>query len=242
MKSIGILSIFCVLLASCSSTPGKLDEHLMETKNVAVVGFVENAIPVSRIGLTVFNNARTEIRPSEDLNHFIAGEMARQLKSLRPNWHVQLVQPSPDMLKKMNRLSAEGVGGDVFRAAMHDAALSSLGGSADMVMLALPAAPQYSPFRNASGVLLRTLSLSTVESARVFGAVWIPVMSKSGQLVASNSAPDGYYFTDVPASDLKLSYELNGVSSGPAPALVEEAVHKQISRNISEVLARLLDK
>jgi hypothetical protein len=84
------------------------------------------------------------------------------------------------------------------------------------------------------------MSLSKVDTAEVFGAVWIAVASKSGKLAASNSAPDGYYFTDLPASDLKLSYELNGVSSGPAPALVEAAVHKQISRNISEVLSRLL--
>jgi hypothetical protein len=240
MKSIASLVIVCVSLVSCSSIPGKIDENTKETRNVAIVGLVENSIPVSRIGLTVFNNATVAIRPREDLNNFIAEEISLQLKSLRPNWNVYVVQPSQDLLDRLSRLDAKHAGGDEYQLVIHDAAVPALGAGADLVLVALPAAPQYSPFRNSSGVLLRTLSLSKVDSARVFGAVSISATSKSGKISASNSAPDGFYFIDFPASDLKLSYELNSVSSGPTPALVEAAVHKQISRNISEVLSRLL--
>jgi hypothetical protein len=240
MKSIVIFFFACLSLASCSSIPGKIVEDTTVAKNVVVVGMVENSIPVARIGLTVFNNASTAIRLSDDLNHFIGEEISRQLKTLRPHWHVQVFQPSQDLLNRLSKLRAEGAGGEAYQLVIRDAALPALEEGADMVLVALPAAPQYSPFRDSSGVVLRTSSLSKVDGARVFGAVSISATAKSGKLVASNSAPDGYYFTDVPASDLKLTYALDSVLSGAAPGLVEAAVHKQLARNIAEVLSRLI--
>lgn len=242
MKSFVAILFVCFSLVSCSSIPGKIDEGAINPRKVVVIGLTENSIPVSRIGLTVFNNSKVAISPHEDLNKFIGEEISRQLKNLRPSWNVQVVQPPQEMLSRLARLSTQQAGGDEYRKVIREAALPGLQAGADIVLLALPAAPQYSPFRNGSGVLLRTMSLSKVGTAEVFGAVWISATSKSGDIVASNSAPDAYSYTDLPASDLKLSYELNDVPSGPAAALIETAVQNQISRNVSEVLSRLLGK
>jgi hypothetical protein len=197
---------------------------------------VGNDIPVHRVGLTVFNNAAVTLHAKKDFNDIVTRGIQARLASTRPDWKVQAVTPPAAILERIN---AKNAGGDAFRAIIRDITLPLIADGNDAVVIVIPSNPQYSPFTSGAGVLLRTMSLTTVKVARVFGTVNVMVAVRDGSIAASQGTVDNFTFTDIPVTDLRLDDDIQNKMTPATQSLIEEAIEKQYARAVEKVLGQM---
>ena len=233
------LCLLSLLLYGCAAYPSKITEKEGKIKEVAVISLVQNSVPVSRIGLTVFNNASTSFVPSTNLNELISQKIETHLRSSRPNWRIRTAIPSTELLGRLDALEKKGGNAEEYRALIRDTAQSLSKNGADAVFIAMSSPRQYQPFRNAAGVFLRTSNTSQLQDAWIFGTVSIAITFEDGELAASSSAPDGYIFTKVSADKIGLTYKIEDGLMPTQKASIEDEIDKQFSINIARTLSQM---
>jgi hypothetical protein len=220
------LIVVC-LVAGCASAP-RTSADDQTVHKVAVLSLLDEQTPVSRVGLTVFNNARESIDQRGTLNAFANEVLEKRLHAARPNWTVVQADADAKGLAKKNEgpawTSFTGrISGDLQQIAQHS--------GADLMFVAIDTTLENSLGRGV-GVWMRTISLSSVTNAHLHTHVLLVLVDRDGKELARYSAADGDKTVD--AKSLGLSYDLSTLQQPNVKERVSEALHQQLAQGLTQ--------
>lgn len=178
-----ILLAFVLALTGCAA-PRLSQQADQRIKTVGIVSLVPEKANFTKIGLTVFNNEYAQIEMGDQINATIESSVAQRLAAVRPQWQVKSLQyPRGEWTQK---LYATGF----FAGSQRDKVTADLAALARANQLdAIVFVSKYRPENvhgDGVGVLLRTLSLSSVGDAYVTSYLSASLLDPQGEILASS--------------------------------------------------------
>jgi hypothetical protein len=180
---LALCSVSFLLLSGCAATR-LTDETEKQIKNVAIISLVPEKANYEKIGLTVFNNERSEIDMGDQINSIIESTATKRLAVARPAWKV--VKVPYDRAALMKRLNASGM-----VMAYHEERIEKelaeiiRANGLDAVIVVSSYKPENS-HGNGVGVLLRTLNVSSIQSAYAHSNITLKIMDPSGKIIVAS--------------------------------------------------------
>lgn len=224
------------LLGGCGAQP-RTPEQEAAIHRVAIVSMLEEDVPIVRIGLTVFNNAATQVVPDRSINESATSTVAERLKRTRPQWVI--VDAKYDARALVNKLrSPKGFihGYDADKVSADLTEIARVAG-ADALLVVVPEGYERVPVVGV-GVAMRTLSMSSVGNADIYSAITIRMLDRTGKQI---DAAGTMHETQVslPAASLGLSYDLTAVNTPEAKAKISTALLNQLRRGVDACMTGL---
>ena len=219
--------IAACLLAGCASPPRTAADDQAVHK-VAVLSLLDEQTPVSRVGLTVFNNQRLTIDQHGALNAFADEVLEKRLRAARPNWTVVQARADARALEEKNRgtpwTSFTGrISDDLRRIAQES--------GADLMFVVIDTTMENSPGRGV-GVSMRTMSLNSVDKALLHTHALLVLVDRDGKELTNRGIAGGDKTVD--AKDLGLSYDLSTLQQPEVQKRVADALRQQLAQGLEQ--------
>lgn len=218
-----------VFLGACA-TP-KASERDASFKTVAVLSLIDEKARIARIGLTAFNNESKFLNLEGRCNDTIQASVADRLHRLRPGWKVVPAATVPELSVAKMADTYQGY----FRSSVGpDIAAVARASGADAVFVVGPNFYSATPVMGA-GLVLRTLSLTEVQSAAMYATIRVSLFDAGGNELGSALAGDDFV-GGMSASSLGLTYDLSTLDSPATHERVVAALLKQMETAVGSSL------
>lgn len=226
LRRLALATLLTTLLSACATGP-RTAESDAGVRNVTVVTLLEEKAPISRVGLTVFNNEVVEVDQGGELNRLSRRLVEQHLRDKRPDWVIKDAGVDSTMLAKKNREG--GVSWTSFTGNISDDLRRvAKATGADLVFVVLDTTMENSPGRGV-GLTLRTVSLSSVSNALVHAHVLLTLVDKDGKELTNRSGGNSL----VPAAELGIKYDVRASLKDPlVQRRVSDALKKQLSASL----------
>jgi hypothetical protein len=182
MKRLFLVAI-ALVLTGCAA-PRLSQQADQRIKTVGIVSLVPENANFTKIGLTVFNNEYAEIQMGGKINATIESSVAQRLAAVRPQWQIKPVE-YPRVEWTQNLYATGFFAGSQRDRVTSDVAALARANQLDAVVLVSKYRPENA-HGDGVGVLLRTLSLSSVGDAYVTSYLSASLLDPQGEVLASS--------------------------------------------------------
>lgn len=234
MKRLFLLAV-ALALTGCAA-PRLSQQAEQQIKTVGIVTLVPEKANFTKIGLTVFNNEYAQIEMGEQINATIQGTLTKQLAVVRPGWKVKPVSyPRTEWIQRMN---ASGF----FVSSPQERLAKDLTELARVNQLdAIVVVNKYRPENvhgDGVGILLRTLSLSSVGDAYVTSYLYANIVNSKGEVQAASWGSSPLPPKVIDPKAYGIQYKL---ADNNDPAL-QDRLRKDIVDQVAKVTADLVKR
>lgn len=196
--------LFVLSITGCASTRITPEDE-KRIRTVAIITLVPEAARIEKIGLTVFNNERAEIDMGGSITSTIISVAKKRLSVARPQWTVkEIAYDRPRLIERINKPGMVMA----YHEERIEKELAELASANHLDALLVINAQRYETIPGQGvGVWLRTMSLSSIQTALVHSNVDLKVVGPQGTVIArGRGLPETPKRIDP--SVLGLSYEM----------------------------------
>lgn len=222
-----VLAIFITGCASTRITP----EDEKRIRNVAVITLVPDKANFEKIGLTVFNNERSEFDMGDQITSTIFSTAKKRITAARPKWTIKDISyDRPLLIERINKRSIVMS----YAEERIEKELAELSRNNDLDAIFVVTAQQYDSIPgNGVGVWLRTMSLSSIGRAYVHSNIDVKVVGSNGTVIARGfGLPENPKVINPAAYDIK--YEMNDNMNPNVLNRLRPEILEQLQRSINK--------
>lgn len=233
-----LLLAFCavsfLLLSGCAATR-LTDETEKQIKNIAVVSLVPEKANYEKIGLTVFNNERSEIDMGDQINSTIESVATKRLAVARPAWKV--VPVSYDRATLITRLNGSSMVMAYNEERIEKELAEIIRANRLDALIVVSAFRPENSHGNGVGVLLRTLNVSSIQNAYVHANVSLKVIDTNGKIIARSPGQSTSRLINPAAYG--IGYSMSGNSSPELIARLRADITQNLTQTVNQKLEAL---
>ncbi|WP_175626295.1 MULTISPECIES: hypothetical protein [Oxalobacteraceae] len=232
------LFICLVALAISGCATKKLSEvEEQRIRNVGVVSIISEDASFQKIGLTVFNNEKTVIEMNGQVAATVFSIANAQLTKSRPNWVVKrVVFEQSAMIKKLN---ASGmVMSSPVEKIQKDLGEIAKSNGLDALLVFFPVRYE-SVSGEGVGVMLRTMSLSSVAGGFAYATIDMAMIDQRGEIVAYAGTGSILASKAIDIEGYGIKYSLNANTTPEVTDKLKTDIKDLLKQNVTIRLGQI---
>ncbi|MFC7286593.1 hypothetical protein ACFQPC_00960 [Herminiimonas glaciei] len=204
-----LICLIAIFVSGCAAKKlSETDEQRI--RNVGVVSIIPEDATFQKIGLTVFNNEKTVIDMNGQLTATITSTVNSRLAQSRPQWKVKDIGFEQSALLEKYKTSDGKIPSDPGKIKKDLAQLAKNNGL-DAIIVFFPMSYEHAIPGKGVGVILRTMSLSSIGRGYAHAAIGMTFVDQQGETMVYEhiGAEKFSKAIDVDGYGMKYSLEAN---------------------------------
>lgn len=232
-----LICLIAVFLSGCAAKKlSEVDEKRI--RNVGVVSLISEDASFQKIGLTVFNNEKTVIEMKGQLAATITSTVKLRLSQSRPQWSVKDIGSEQSAIFEKYRVSGGGVPSQQEKI-KKDLAQMAKDSGLDAIVVVFPMSYEHAMHGKGVGVILRTMSLSSITRGYALAAIGLTLVDQQGETMVYEDIGADKASKAIDVDGYGMKYSLDASMTPEITDRLKVDMRSLLQQNVTTILTSI---